>query len=769
MSIEEEKRTLPGWLPLVLLILVQGVHMVNLDGPFIYDDIPYIVENEDLRSLWPPLWMQATEAEHAPVNGRPLLAFSLAFNYAFGGLHPTGYHLVNIACHLLAALALYGALVQLFGRIEALAPKAGELALASALLWSVHPLNSEVVNYISQRSAALMGACFFATLYAAQRYFSNGERYWVAATAICCALGMAAKETMAPVPIVVLLIDRAVMGGSFAAALRRHGLLYAGLAAGWLVLLRGLWIRPHRDTIGFDYGVGGWTYLLNQAEMIAIYLQRVVWPNPLALDYGFPLSLAVGDIWFQGVFVLGLLALALWAVARRPLWGLVGALFFLALAPTSSFVPIITEVGAERRMYVPLAALLAALVAGGWILLGRGGRSAREGAALIGVLLLMAGWGTYVRGVDYQSALSIWKSAVAARPDNQRTHNNYATELGRAGRFAEAAVHYGRAIALHPGYAEAHNNLGKLRDKMDQPEQALEHYRQAIEIDPGYAEAYCNMALLYERAGQMQEAATYYTQALKGDPDYGPAHNGLGNVLRGQGRLDEALQRYVRAVGLNEDSAEAHNNLGVVLRLQGKTPAALHHLRQAATLDSEYAEAHNNLGNVLRDQGSLAEAAGHYQKALDLQPDLVETYNNLGTIFLAGGKLQQAAVHFMRALELKPDFVEAHSNLGNAFLMAGDQEQAIDSYRQALALNPAYVKARNNLAYALRGAGQLAEAIGQYRQALATAPDLAAARFNLAEALAEAGQREAAVAELQEVLRQVPEHAEAREKLAELQ
>ena len=172
--------TLPRWAPLVLLVSAQIVYLGNLAGPFIYDDIPYIVENEDLRLLWPPVWMQATAGDHAPINGRPLLALSLALNYATGGLQTTGYHLVNIGCHLLASLALYGALAQLFARIEGLALRARELALASALLWSVHSLNSEVVNYISQRSAALMGACFFATLYAAQRHFSTGARIWVA-------------------------------------------------------------------------------------------------------------------------------------------------------------------------------------------------------------------------------------------------------------------------------------------------------------------------------------------------------------------------------------------------------------------------------------------------------------------------------------------------------------------------------------------------------------------------------------------------------------
>src|SRR5258705_2096938 len=170
---------------------------------------------------------------------------------------------------------------------------------------------------------------------------------------------MACKETMVGAPIVVLLYDRTFGFGSFREAFRQRGRYYAALCATWLVLIALLWSSPRGDSAGFaGASVSPWESLLNQSVMIVRYLRLAVWPRGLVLDYGEPLPLTLSDVAPYATAVTALLVATVIALARRPAIGFLGAWFFLTLAPTSSLIPISTEVGAERRMYLPLMAIV---------------------------------------------------------------------------------------------------------------------------------------------------------------------------------------------------------------------------------------------------------------------------------------------------------------------------------------------------------------------------------------------------------------------------
>src|SRR4029077_5280746 len=130
-----------------------------------------------------------------------------------------------------------------------------------------------------------------------------------------------------------------------------------GLAASWLLLFVLLRSGPRMHSAGFSAGVSPWMYLTNQAVMVTRYLRLTVWPRDLVVNYGWPVPMRVAEVWPQALLVCRARAAVTIALARVPRVGFLGAWFFLTLAPTSSFVPIATEVGAERRMYVPLMAL----------------------------------------------------------------------------------------------------------------------------------------------------------------------------------------------------------------------------------------------------------------------------------------------------------------------------------------------------------------------------------------------------------------------------
>src|SRR6266403_1569474 len=196
--------------PLLIVAAVLLAYGNSFSGPFIYDDLTSIPENLHIRHLW-PLW-DTLQAPHTTAEGRPLVCLTLALNYALGGLEVWGYHAVNLATHVFAAIVLFGIVrrtldgPRLGGRFG---PYASGLAAAVALCWAVHPLQTESVTYIIQRTESMMGLFLLLSLYCVIRGHDSPRRSeWYATAVVCCALGMGSKETMGIAPIIVLLYDR---------------------------------------------------------------------------------------------------------------------------------------------------------------------------------------------------------------------------------------------------------------------------------------------------------------------------------------------------------------------------------------------------------------------------------------------------------------------------------------------------------------------------------------------------------------------------------
>jgi hypothetical protein len=306
-----------------------------------------------------------------PVAGRPVVNASFALNYALNGLDVGGYHAWNIAVHLGCALALFGIVHRTLrggNLVSRFNGKPADLAFAVALLWALHPLNTEAVDYLTQRTETMMALFYLSTLYASIRSAdASAWRGWPIVAVLCCALGMGSKESMVTAPLMVVLYDRVFVYRSIAQAVRSRAPLYAGLAATWLVLAAVLWSGPRIHSAGFSTDVSPWTYLLNQAAMITRYLWLAVWPRALVANYGWPRPLTLADVWPQALFLLALAGATVVALRRSPPIGFLGAWFFVTLAPTSSVIPIATEVGAERRMYLPLIPIVVLGVVGGYL------------------------------------------------------------------------------------------------------------------------------------------------------------------------------------------------------------------------------------------------------------------------------------------------------------------------------------------------------------------------------------------------------------------
>jgi len=379
---------------------------------------------------------------------------------------------------------------------------------------------------------------------------------------------MGSKEVMVGAPLIVLLYDRLFLASSFRDLWRRRIGLYIGLGATWLLLAALVARTVHPMTSFGIRGLTPWNYLKTEAGVIVYYLRLCFWPRPLVIDYfDWPITLSLKDGLASGVVVIGLLGATVWAFRRQPWLGFLGAWFFLILGPTSSFLPSVGEAAAERRMYLPLAAVVTMVVVGAFAF-GKRLWNKQQGVVLGcvagGSVVVLLTFLTIQRNRDYNSVLTIWQDTVEKCPNNSRAHNNLGNALARTGKVEEAIAHYEQALQIEPDLAEVHYNLGTA------------------------------LAQVY----RVPEAIAQYEQALRIKPDYAGAHSSLGVVLAGLGKSEDAIKQYQDALRIEPDNAAAHYNLGIALGQAGRIPEAIEHFQQALRIKPDLVQAQNALARL---------------------------------------------------------------------------------------------------------------------------------------------------------------------------
>jgi tetratricopeptide (TPR) repeat protein len=617
--------------PCLLIGAGLAVYLNSFAGVFLMDDHMWILDNPRIREAWPPWTAMANST-------RPLVQLSLAANYAMGGLDVRGYHAFNVTVHLLAGLALFGIVRRMLESAKLRAhygQAAPWLAGAIALIWLVHPLQTESVTYIIQRAESLMGLFYLLTLYCVIRGAQSPRfRAWYAAAVMACASGMASKEIMVSAPLLVLLYDRVFIAGSFKAIVRQRAGLYVGLAATWFVLGALLTVgRPEQMVL--VTGLTPWRYALTQFGVIAHYLRLAVWPHPLILDYTWPLADRVLPALPWAAVVLALVAGTLLGLYRQAWVAFWGAWFFLILAPTSTFLPI-ADVVFEHRMYLPLAAVVVLIVIGAHEIITCASRRRPSDnlgrwieAGLTAVAIAGLGYATVHRNQTYRSELAMWSDNLARRPDNPRVHLSLGAALQHQGRFDEAIAHYSEAIRLKPDYQDAHDNLGVALTAQGKIPEAIVHLEEALRLRPDDAATHGNLGWALLKQGDVASAIRAFSTAVRLKPDVADAHIGLGNALYLEGRFKEAISHGSEAIRLAPTSPEAHHNLGLALAAQGDAEGAISHFSEAIRLKPDYAKAHNNLGASLYARGQVKEAIAQFLEALRLDPGYADARNNL--------------------------------------------------------------------------------------------------------------------------------------------
>lgn len=432
----------------LLGLVVLAAYLASLLAVFQFDDYNVIVQNPAVHS-WGAL------AEELPRGLRPVLKATYALTWTAGGGEPFAFHAFNVLIHALNAILLYFIGVRLAARWKAGLEKA---VLCAALLFALHPVQTEAITYASGRSVSLAASFYLGAMLV---YLRNGPAW---ASLGLFALACGTRETALTLPAALLLSELATSQRApwrdIARRQGAHWLLAAALAAATLVHAR----YSHFFAFAFkERSIAD--NLLSQVQGLGYLVSRVLLPHRMNIDPALPaLSAWDAALALQAGALGALLLLGIHSLRKRPWIGFGLCWFFIQLAPTNSVVPRL-DVANERHLYLALwgVALAVSVQLGmlGWPKLAARGVGA---AALAGLAAFSVS-----RQLDYRSEIALWEAAVREAPWNARAYNNLGYARALAGDHAGAVCEYRQALVFNPADARARYNLevalGRLRGR----------------------------------------------------------------------------------------------------------------------------------------------------------------------------------------------------------------------------------------------------------------------------------------------------------------
>lgn len=549
------------------LVLGLFAYAPSFNSAILPDDVRAILENPSIRSLW-PLSGPLSPSLGNSLSGRPVANLTFALNYAASGFHPFSYHLVNFLIHLFSSVTLFAILRRVLAvSVPKFKPDSEKGSRSATLLsgfvslaWLLHPIATQAVTHLTQRVESLMIFFFFLCFYFSLRGFSSAKKYaWHIPALAVFLLGLGTKEVMVAAPPLVLLYRLVIDGKPLFRELRSNFPLYAGFAAG--LVLMAFHVSRGEQLTSASAPYGRLDYLVTQAVVIFHYLKLVAAPYPLCYDYRLPM-LGLLRAWPFAVAAMALTALTIWLCLKRKPVGFALAWFLVTLLPTSSILPL-PQPMTDYRPLLGSAGILAAFAA---CLYEAAVRLNRKSAlvALIsaGIAIIMIfGALTYLRNLDYKTSITLWADTARKRPKNYMAHHNLGNALAEAGRPDLAAGSFETATTYNPLYFEAYLSWGVALARLGKLDEAREKIERAIAIKPDYAEAWMGLGALAAFTGKTGQAISYFERAIAIKPDYVNAHLNLGLALRSLKRRAEAIRRLETALALAPDRADIRAEL----------------------------------------------------------------------------------------------------------------------------------------------------------------------------------------------------------------
>ena len=567
---------------LILTLLVLLAYSNSFQNSFQYDDTHVIERNAFIkdpanipRFFVNPRFGSGICSETS--SYRPLLMASFALNYSLGALNVFGYHLFNFVVHLVCTLLVYFITLNLF-RFDGFTEGRGAFrcrlaALFAALLFGLHPVETESVTYVSGRSSSLSALFYLASFLAFAQYRLAGKARFLVFSSLWYVCTLLVKETGVTLfPVLVVFSAVFPPGGDF----RRRCF---SLAPHLLISILYLALRAYFFG-SFQYGSpparSFYEHVLTQPRAWVHYLGTLLLPLNLNVDYDFPVSHSIleSGVVLSLCLLLALILIAGYLSRQNRFIALWGFWFALNLAPTNSLI-ILEDVVSDRWLYLPSVAFAVLLAYGAsWIYRAWFEAGSRAGKFLFFFLCVLAvelyGYSTVLRNFAWTSQRTLWEDAVSKSPNKPRPYNGLGVAFSLNNRFGEAKRNFYRAIALEPRWGQPYLNLGYVYSLEGNFDKAIEFYQKAIPLSETFlAEIYNNLGLVYLSQGKMEEGRESFLKAIDIRPHDPFPYCNLGSYYERKGEIDQAIHFYERSAKLSPESHVLHGALSVLYERKG--------------------------------------------------------------------------------------------------------------------------------------------------------------------------------------------------------
>ena len=739
----------------ILIIIPFLVYLNCLHNDFVYDDFHLVSKNQGIRGLHNIPFIFGLKERVG--SYRPVRMASYALDYFINqhlwshfealigrydgydwGLNPFGYHFSNLFYHLITVLLVLLVVKTLTGNLL--------VSFWAALLFSIHPVHTESVAYISGRRDILSTLFYLLGFYSFISYRASSKWGYIILFLLCYLLALGSKEMAVTLPLLCFCYDivrylqvesakrQLSSFKNIFMALKEvvitHRYFYSPMliAAAYFTYYK-VWLKSPSQRHSF-YGGSIYLNFLTVFKVMIHYLKLMFYPINLTVDYsynGFPVASSLFEpATFSAVLILIFILYGLWRLLFTfPLLSFGILWWFLTLLPVCQ---IFThhELLAEHYLYLPSVGFFMCVA----LILTKGveaGKWRTVASISLGVVIVLFAARTLCRNQDWRDGVSLWEKTVKVVPNCVRAHNNLGVWYYKQGSYQKAVESHQTALRLNPDSADSYNNLGNVYLMRGLYGEAENHYRRAIQIDPDYEKAYSNLGMVYIKAKRYEEAKTPLKEAVRLDARFANPYYGMGLISlltrdscdRPDLALGWAVFGFKNAIKYNPEFAEAYSNLGSIYIMKGQYEEAEQTLVKAIRLKPDLLDAHKNLA-------VLYEIMGREDKA-------VETYFNLALAYQNQGIGDKAIKYYQRTIELKPDFSQALNNMGSLYALKGDREKAISLFKRAVEVNPDWALAHNNLGSVYREEGHLLKAIKEYEIAASLDGSYSDPHFNLAQ------------------------------------
>jgi tetratricopeptide (TPR) repeat protein len=660
------------FIPRLILVAVVGlVYSNTFLNSFHFDDLPSILEKPWIRGL--DKIPQFLGKENS-LFLRPLVILSFNINYAISEFEVWSYHLFNIIFHAIATLLVYQLARKALNFMEDFSSQKrfAVLPFFAAMLFALHPLNTQSVTYISSRSSIMVTVCYLSALIlffdGFKKWKQTGQKAWAyfIGSGIFFFLGGLSKEIIVTFPAMLFLVH-------FYFISRETLKAWIATYAKWIFLLA----IPLLTFVGYkQFAAGGLlpassaylksgTWFLTQTSVVPFeYFRKMLFPFNMNIDIDFP----VLNNWLQPTHWLGIVALGIFVffwiristrvsetveVGRRFV-GFGMAWILLTLLPTSSFIPLL-DVAVEHRTYLPMVGLVF-LMAGGFSCILEFLPATKLINYCAVLILIFFSLGVMVRNQDWKDEVTLWSDAKMKSPNLVRPYNNVGEAYDKLGKYDEAIVEFEGALKLNPNYFFGLNNLGNIYGKQRKLPEAIEYIKRALKQKPDYSPAHYNLARAFHLTGKRQEAAESYRESIKSNPFFEQAFYNLAFLAMELSLFDEALENFEKFLSMQPNHSKAHYGAGNALMMKGQLDLALTEYRKSAQLDPTFAVPYLNIANIQMQTKNIPAAIENFEKALSINPAMPAVHLNLGMVYHQFQRNTEKALgHLKESLRLAPN------------------------------------------------------------------------------------------------------------------